>query len=364
MFNSFALSKEITKETIPVSEQKNDAKYDLIKFFLSLLFLAIHSTLYPMVLYPWLRIAVPLFFIISSNFVFSKLLREASKEKQKVILKKFIVRNLQLYLCWFIILLPITVYIRKEVYFSNSFFENTLTILKSIFFGSTFVASWFIMATIIGVLIIYLLSKLLRKDCLVFLISLFAFCVVTLASSYTDIIADTFVFTAINKYIDIFGGLVCSFPAALFWVFIGKLFAEQKIKIKSISLLILLIICSCIALFVEWKFVISLDGSYNNDSYFMLAPLCVLLFLGVEKIKPIYWKNSVYFKRASTIIYVVHGSLLPVVSKLITVVFNVRVSFLSFILTFICCITIYIFVEIAIKKCRKHHINKILKMLY
>lgn len=364
MFNNFVLSKELTKETIPVSEQKNDAKYDLIKFFLSLLVLAIHSTLYPMVLYPWLRIAVPLFFIMSSNFVFSKLQREASKEKQKVILKKFIVRNLQLYLCWFIILLPITIYIRRELYFSNGFFENILTILKSIFFGSTFVASWFITATIIGVLIIYLLSKLLRNDYFVFLISLFAFCVVTLASSYKAIIADTFVFTAINKYIDIFGALVCSFPAALFWVFIGKLFAEQKIKIKSRSLLISLIICSCIALFVEWKFVISLDGSYNNDSYFMLAPLCILLFVGVEKIKPIYWKNSVYFKRASTIIYVVHGSLLPFVSKLISVVFNARVPFLSFILTFICCITIYIFIEIAIKKCRNHRINKILKMLY
>ena len=131
-----------------------------------------------------------------------------------------------------------------------------------------------------------------------------------------------------------------------------------------LSLLISLIICSCIALFVEWKFVISLDGSYNNDSYFMLAPLCILLFVGVEKIKPIYWKNSVYFKRASTIIYVVHGSLLPFVSKLISVVFNARVSFLSFILTFICCITIYIFIEIAIKKCRNHRISKILKMLY
>lgn len=352
-----------TKESDFVSAVKHDSKYDIVKFILSLLVLAIHSTLYPMVLYPWLRIAVPLFFMMSSYFLFSKL-REASKENHRAILRKFVVRNLQLYLCWFIILLPLTIYIRKEVWFSNGFLGNTLTILKSILFGSTFVASWFIMATIIGVLVICLLSKLLRKDYLVFLISLFAFIIVTLASSYEYVIADTFVFAAINRYIDIFGGLVCSFPAALFWVFIGKLFAEQKIKIKSRTLLISLIICSCIALFVEWKFVISLDGSYNNDSYFMLAPVCVLLFLGVEKIKPIYWKNSVYFKRASTIIYVTHGSLLPVVSKLTSIVFKIRTPLMSFVFTFICCITIYIFVEIAIKKCDKHCINKTLKMLY
>ena len=352
-----------TKESDFVSAVHHDSKYDIVKFILSLLVLAIHSTLYPMVLYPWLRIAVPLFFMMSSYFLFSKL-REASKDNPRAILRKFVVRNLQLYLCWFIILLPITIYLRKEMWFSDGLLESALTILKSILFGSTFVASWFIIATVIGVLIIYLLCKLLRNNYFVFFIALFVFCVVTLESSYKQVIADTFISAAINGYIDIFDGLVCSFPAALFWVFVGKLFAEQKIKIKSRSLLISLIICSCIALFVEWKFVMSLDGSYNNDSYFMLAPLCVLLFLGVEKIKPIYWKNSVCLKRASTIIYVAHGSLLPVVSKLIAIVFKVQTPLFSFVFTLIGCITIYIFIEIAIKKCGKHRIHKTLKMLY
>lgn len=352
-----------TKESDFVSAVKHDSKYDIVKFILSLLVLAIHSTLYPMVLYPWLRIAVPLFFIMSSYFLFSKL-REAPKDNQRSILKKFVVRNLQLYLCWFIILLPITVYLRRNIWFSNSFFENVLIILKSIFFGSTFVASWFITATVIGSLIIYFLSKTLKNDFIVLLFSVIAFCFVTITSSYKSVIANTFLIVVIDKYIDFFGGLVCSFPAAIFWIFLGKIFAEEKIKIKSTGLLIILTICSCIALFVEWKFVISLDGSYNNDSYFMLAPLCILLFLGVEKIAPIYWKNSVYFKRASTIIYVAHGSLLPVVSKLTSIVFKVQTPLLSFVFTFIGCITIYTFVEIAIKKCRKHRINKTLKMLY
>lgn len=352
-----------TKESDSASALNHDFKYDIVKFVLSLLVVAIHSELYPMVLYPWLRIAVPLFFMMSSYFLFSKL-REASKDNHRAIVSKFIVRNLQLYFCWFIILLPITIYLRKESWFSNDFLETILTILKSFLFGSTFVASWFIIATIIGVLIIYLLCKLLQNNYIVFLISLFAFCVVTLASSYEYVIADTFVFVAIKGYINIFDGLVNSFPAALFWVFMGKLFAEQKIKLKSTSLLIVLMICSCIALFIEWKFVMSLDGSYNNDSYFMLAPLCVLIFLGIEKIKPLYRKNAVYFKRASTIIYVVHGSLLPVVTKLTSIVFHVRTPLLSFVFTVVGCITIYIFIEIAIKTCGKHRMIKTLKMLY
>lgn len=339
---------------------KYDAKYDIAKFILSLLVLAIHANLYPMILYPWLRIAVPLFFTISSYFLFSKL-RDSSEDKHKSILKKFVIRNLQLYLCWFIILLPITIYIRQSLWFSNGFFDNVLAILKSILFGSTFVASWFLTATVIGVLIIYLLSKALKSNYILLLISIIAFCFVTFASSYQNIIANTFLSVAIEKHIDLFGGLVCSFPAAIFWVFIGKMFAEQKIKFKSIPLLLILTVCSGVALFFEWRFVLSFNGAYNNDSYFMLAPLCILLFICIEKIPSIYWSQSVYLKRASTVIYVMHGSLVPIFSKLIPMVFKVNIPLLSYVLTFICCIAVYIVIEFAITKCPK---NKLFKLLY
>lgn len=363
MIDKLQPSEQLAKATDLTSTTKNDAKYDLIKFFLSLFVLAIHSALYSMALYPWLRIAVPLFFVMSSFFVFSKL-REAPKEKKRAILKKFVVRNLQLYLCWFVILLPMTIYLRKGMYFSNGLLKNVLIFIRSVFFGSTFVASWFIAATIIGVLIIYFLSELLKKDVYVLLFSLFAFCIVTLKSSYTSVIADTFLLTAINKYIEIFDGLVCSFPAALFWVFIGKLFAEQKIKFKSMPLLVVLTVLSAAALFFEWKFVFSLDGSYANDSYFMLAPLCVLLFACIEKIKPYYWKNSIHFKRMSTIIYVAHASLLPVVYKLMIMASIVEMPLLTFVVTLAGCIAIYIFIEIAVKIFHTHRFKKILKMLY
>lgn len=144
----------------------------------------------------------------------------------------------------------------------------------------------------------------------------------------------------------------------VFWVFIGKLFAEQKIKCKSVPLLVILTVCSCVVLFFEWKFVFSLDGSYNNDSYFMLAPVCVLLFICIEKIKPFYWRKSVYLKRASTIIYVAHGSLLPVVSKLTAVVFQISTPLLSFVFTLVGCLAIYFLIEIAASKSGKYQIKK------
>ena len=185
-----------------ISETKKyDGKYDILKFVLSLMVLAIHTALYPMILYPWLRIAVPLFFIMSSYFFFSKI-NISSVTQQKNILKKYVIRNIQLYLCWFIICLPVTLYVRKELFFSNGFLKNVLIILRTILFGDTFVASWFISASIIGVVIIYFLNRWLKNDYLLFFICLFVFCIVTLQSSYSSIINGTIISTVIKKYID------------------------------------------------------------------------------------------------------------------------------------------------------------------
>lgn len=349
-------------DKISATLQKNDAKYDIIKFILSVMVIAIHSALYPMVLYPWLRIAVPLFFMISSYFLFSKL-RDSSAEEQKRTLKKFAIRNLQLYACWFVILLPITLHIRRDLYSSPEIFRNIIRIVRSVLFGSTFIASWYIVATVIGVLIVYYLSRFLRNNFVLFLIVLAAFCVVTLDSSYQAVIEDTFIGAGIRGYKHIFGGLVNSYPASLFWVFIGKIIAEHKLKLKS-SLLIVLSVLAAAALYLEWRFVISLDGSYNNDSYFMLAPLCVFLFLAIEQIKPIQWKYGVYLRRASTVFYVSHGSVLPVVKKLLEIVLHIKCPPVAFLITFVCCIIIYGAIELAIQICQKRKICKVLKMLY
>lgn len=346
----------------PATLQKNDAKYDVIKFILSVMVIAIHSVLYPMVLYPWLRIAVPLFFMMSSYFLFSKL-RDSSAEEQKRTLKKFVIRNLQLYACWFVILLPITLYIRKGLYFSHGILENIIAVVKSFLFGSTFVASWYIMATVIGVLIVYYLSRLLRNNFVTFLIVLAAFCLVALSSSYETVIENTWIDAGIRGYRRIFSSLSSSYPTSLFWIFIGKMVAEQKLKLKS-WVLFALVALSAAALYLEWRFVISLDGSNNNDSYFMLAPLCVFLFLSIQKIKPIQWKYSVYFKRASTVIYVAHGSILPVVKKLQEILLHKKIPLVSFLITFVCCMGIYGIIELAICICHKRKICKVLKMLY
>ena len=101
---------------------KNYDILDIVKFILSIMVVAIHTELFPTVLFPWLRIAIPLFFIISSFLLYEKI--KLNKENKKEIIKKYIVRQLKYYLFWFIVLIPATVYLRKEwfaLYFLSSF---------------------------------------------------------------------------------------------------------------------------------------------------------------------------------------------------------------------------------------------------
>ena len=68
---------------------KNYDIFDLTKYTLSIMVIAIHSCLFPMILYPWLRLAIPLFFIISSFLLFIKI-NFSSKNEKNTIIKKYI----------------------------------------------------------------------------------------------------------------------------------------------------------------------------------------------------------------------------------------------------------------------------------
>ena len=93
---------------------------DILKFVLSILIMVIHTGIDKTIISPLLRIAVPLFFIISSFFFFSKINSISEKEKPAALLR-FVKRNLGLYLFWAIIQLPVKIYVNG--YF-NDFFKN------------------------------------------------------------------------------------------------------------------------------------------------------------------------------------------------------------------------------------------------
>ena len=135
----------------------NGNKYDILKLVLAILIVGIHSSKAGMILRPVLRLAVPLFFMISSYLFFLKQGTLNSWQERLKGLKKYAKRILLLYLFWFVLLLPCTIYYRE--WYVDFGPEKLLVIARSFFFGSTFIASWFLMASLMGVAIVWLLAS-------------------------------------------------------------------------------------------------------------------------------------------------------------------------------------------------------------
>ena len=144
------------------SKQRRDF-IDVAKFALSILIVVIHispiESLNP-VLRPFLRTAVPLFFLISAYLFFKKYGEAETIEKKIARIERYVKRNLQLYFFWLIVLLIPTLSYRQ--WFSDGLLSGLFWALHSFLFGSTFIASWYIMASIIATLIIVVASRTLE----------------------------------------------------------------------------------------------------------------------------------------------------------------------------------------------------------
>ena len=334
-------------------KNKNLDILDLTKLILSIMIVAIHSSIFPFVLYPWLRIAVPLFFIISSYLFFTKINKCAVSEKS-LFLRNYIIRLLKYYLFWFIILFPLFLIIRK-FWFTNGF-SSIFIFIRQLIFGSTFSASWFIMATILSTLIIYNLSKRFNNRILFFLFFvIYIFCCLT--SSYFNIFNETLFESGYNLYVRFFSYPYLSFPVALIWILIGKIFAENTSENINITENIILIILYLCCLFLEWRLVFNLNGSYNNDCYFFLVPLCYFIFYLIKNIN-IKLKNAKKLRLISIIIYPLHATFIILFKRFFdNYISNVDIlNILSFIFAILISILFSLFVE-------KFENNKYLKFL-
>ena len=106
--------------------------FDITKFLLSLTIIALHSQLFNPFLFPYLRIAVPVFFILTGYLSFAKLDRISGYSNRKEHLIHIIKRYFKLYLFWLVVLLPFTLYIRH--YFENGIIMGLFMFLRSLFF--------------------------------------------------------------------------------------------------------------------------------------------------------------------------------------------------------------------------------------
>ncbi len=282
---------------------------DIAKSFFSFCILALHSAAFPSYYYPIFRLAVPFFFLASSYFLFLKV-QNASNPAS--VIKAYIWRNLKLYLIWFLLLLPITLLVRN--WFHGSFLWGLLRFVRSFLFGSTFIASWYIMATIWGTLIIYGLSKKLEiKLCIFLSIPLYALC--CLFTNYGGLLNSTDLGQAFSKYYQLFFGSPASgFPAALVWIAMGKYFAQTPSQALPSRKKTLFALFGSLCLFIAEVILVETSGWRKaDDCYITLIPVSFFLFalLLQSKITISFGKS---LRKICTLTFVTHASFKPCLS--------------------------------------------------
>ena len=121
------------------------------------------------------RMAVPFFFMVSAFFFF-----RAGCDEEK--LTAYLKRLGRLYLIWFIVGLPVIIK-RSFLDHEGGFGADLLVLIRNFFLGSTFRGSWFVMALMIAIPLVYAISKRLSTR---WAIGIGALCYlpVTLLSNY------------------------------------------------------------------------------------------------------------------------------------------------------------------------------------
>lgn len=335
---------------------------DLTKFIASIFVVAIHT--HPLILisesanYNLIviaRFAVPFFLITSSFFLFKKLGKSTHPQSD---LKKYLSRIGWLYLSWFIISLPITIY--------NHFFHpdynmltNLIIFIRDTLFSSSFSGSWYLVAMVYSILLVYFLSKKVSNFWLI-LLGLVFYSGSILASSYYGLIENTVVESFILNYEFLFSSWFNGFPAALIYVVIGKIIAEKELRvIKLTNVVHIFTILGFMLMLVEMNVLYYFQIVRENDSFISLVPFSILLFISILKIK-IELTNAVIYRNLSTIIYFSHFNFVfayTVLSK----IFNIEIIGLA---RFGLVLTSSLVLAVMIIKLEKVNKLKFLRFLY
>lgn len=163
--------------------------------------------------------AVPTFFVISSFLFFRKARYYA--EGQLGLVLHFLKRLCILYLFWCVVWSPI-IYIQKD-YFHPMTALVPLYIVRDFFFGNMFDASWFLGALLVGVPLVWGLSRLLKKDALVMIIPFVVYLYLKIVMELPD------GWNVLYNWYNDFKDPNLAFPGGLLWIAIGYVMANKQV---------------------------------------------------------------------------------------------------------------------------------------
>lgn len=179
------------KNNFPLSSNSSNAAFDIVKFVACILVVCIHTRPFPNYFQPLYRIAVPMFYMISSFLFFTRVKTMSHREQRQYIIK-YIKRSLILYLFYFIVLFPTSYVFFYRSWWNLGFPSNILRFIEQFFFSYTFaIPSWYIVSSILGIIIIYYATRCKMKYILpIVAVVLYLFCCLT--SNYKSLLPPDF----------------------------------------------------------------------------------------------------------------------------------------------------------------------------
>lgn len=285
---------------------------DVLKFVASFFVLIIHVSLFNDV-NPYLnlfiahgisRLAVPIYFLASAFFFYKKSINLSADEQKNVVIK-YTKRMAILYVCWFLIFLPKTIF-ERFIANETSFILDIAIFVKNFFLTSTFSGSWFLVSCIFCVWLLYFGCNCenQKKEKILLIISIICYFICVISSSYGNIfemfgIGDYYEFVlyyVAKPYTSILVGVP--------YFVLGRTFAKKDIQLtpamKAIGIL------SLVLLFVEIFVTYKLNLQQTTDCFLMLLPCSCFLFMLIKNVNIELNFNPVYLRNASTIIFFSH----------------------------------------------------------
>lgn len=287
--------------------------FDICKPLLCILIVMIHVNPLPFridgLISPFTRIGVPVFYLISGFLFFRKYDRLDDAEEQRLMFRKYIKRLLAMYLFWLIVFLGPT--IEKRWWFHKGILQGLPKFFNSLFFGSTFIASWYLMAAMLGMaLVLYLGRHLSQRSCLV--IAGLCYTITCIYSSHSYLSVLSGIGAMNNFWREVRINPCNSVLVGFFWLQLSRVVARNLSRwlnqFERSGALPLLGIAAALLLCLEHRFTRAFEMPAHDDCFLSLVILCPLVFFAILQLR-VTSPHTALFRKWSSLTYAAHGSI-------------------------------------------------------
>lgn len=293
----------------------------ILKFLMSLLVVAIHVKPFSGNIAFYYndciaRIADPVFFTLSSYFLFDKLLKNNWDFKIYI---KHLKHLLKYYFIWLLVFSPLI--IMRTLSRTDDVITCIYELFKQVFLSGPYGALWFLPALLLGLMLTYLIGKRYgTKICL--FISFPFFFLTIIETEYYFLIKDIAWIEYINEFfITIFGWLGNGINYGFFFCSLGLFIASQKQKTRSFRLDIIKLILSILLLVGECTIIRTFHLGLSYGAMFFLIPVSYyLMYIVLNLNQPNNIKIesiSKYLQNMSLLIFPLHYGIMEVLEYLL-----------------------------------------------